>query len=529
MRYWLRCHQNWRLCGIFVAFANTPSFYHHDSTDLPPLCRSTLPSIISLLARQRMPFISRNASSNTPTATDEVASPPLPFLTTLNMHTAFVTATPLSASLRARPLRCPHGPAAPSAARAARRSGAAFLVAAAVRGSSTNPYRIAVLPGDGAGPEAAAVTKEVLGGLADSCDLHFEFTTGLYGEDALEKAGSLVPKETLELCRKSDAVLRSYQGSARSGVGSGSAHRQLLDELGLFAQLRPVVVYPQLVDASTLRGDVVDGVDVMLVREVSAGALASVDAKSSAVDDGLEARSDVSYTREEVDRIASVALQVAERRSGRVLNVDKADAMLVSRFWRTKLHSYFAEAASGNDGISLEDMYVDDFVREVILRPTDFDTVVTSNLFGDIVAEVMAALSGPARVAPSVWVSRDGLGVYGPADIYNPSAYPSAASTAGFSSAGLPHPSSAASSSPSPIAMIRSASMMLRYALEEPAAADLIQQALRKALEDVSAVDAPNMDNRPVVNSAEFGQTVLRSLQLMRQFEQMCPPDVCGE
>lgn len=399
------------------------------------------------------------------------------------------------------------------------------IVAVAVRGSASNPYRIAVLAGDGAGPEIASVTTNILNGLAEQCDLHFQFTMAEYGADAFDKYGTLVPKETVETCRGADAVLRSYQGRERGDGRNGSAHRILLKELGLFAQLRPVVVYPQLLDSSTLRGNVVSDVDIMLVREISAGALSPVDA---AIDENaFEARSDVSYTREAVDRIASVALQVAERRSGRILNLDKADVMSVSKFWRKTLHAYFDEHAKGNDGISLEDMYVDDFVREVILHPIEFDTVVTSNLFGDIVAEVIAALAGPARVAPSVWVSRDGLGVYGPADIYNPTAYPRP--PAGFSSAQSQSSSLDHTVKPSPIAMIRSASMMLRYALEEPAAAELIQQALRKSLEDVATSGAPVSDARPIVGPKEFEQTMLRSLQLMRQFEQMCPPEVCGE
>lgn len=379
---------------------------------------------------------------------------------------------------------------------------AAVPVMSAVRGSSEDPYRIALLAGDGAGPAAAEVATTVLAGLADAADLHFEIVPGAYGAEAFDKHASLVPDETLAVCREADAVLRSYQGSERGDGRNGSAHRVLREKLGLFAQLRPVVVYPQLVGESSLRADVVANVDLMLVREVSAGALG----ENSEVGEGAEeARSTVGYTKAEVDRVASVALQVAERRSGRVLNVDKADAMSVSRFWRTNLHKYFEKELEGNDGVTLTDMYVDDFVREVILRPSEFDTIVTSNLFGDIVAEVIAALAGPSRIAPSVWVSDDGLNVYGPADLYNTVAYPGG---------------EVAAREPSPVAMIRSASMMLRYALEETAAADLIQNALRKTLEDVDA---------DKVTTAEFGESVCRSLQVMMQYDVMCRPEVCGE
>lgn len=379
-----------------------------------------------------------------------------------------------------------------------------------VRGSANNPYRIAVLRGDGAGPAVADAAIAVLSELEDVAELHFDFVEAPYGADAYEASGVLVPPETLNVCRGADAVLRSYQGMER-GVGKdGSAHLQLRDELELFAQFRPVVVYPVLAGSSTLREDVVKNVDIMLVREISAGALG---ADSISVG-GAESRSEISYTVDQVTAIAEAALDVAERRSGRILNVDKADAMSVSRFWRSNIHAAIEKRAAGNEGIRLSDMYVDDFVREVILRPTDFDVVVTSNLFGDILAEVIAALAGPQRLSPSFWVSRDGLGVYGPADIYNATAYPS----------------HQGADSTSPIALIRSASMMLRYALDEPAAADIIQQALRKTMAEVATPGAPvNGANLPSVGPREYGDAVIRSLQLLRQFEQLCAPEICGE
>lgn len=386
----------------------------------------------------------------------------------------------------------------------------------AVRGSEENPYRIAVLPGDGYGPAITEATLKVLGEITATADIHFSFREAPYGATAFEKHGVLVPDETLQICRESDAVLRSYQGMER-GVGKdGSAHFQLRDKLGLFAQFRPVVVYPQLASASTMREEVVGDIDIMLVREISAGALGS-DSIASATD---EARSHISYTVDQVTAIAEAALQNAEQRSGRIVNVDKADAMSVSRFWRKTLHEVIERKAAGNEGIVLTDMYIDDFVREVILRPTDFDVVVTSNLFGDIIAEVISALAGPQRTSPSFWVNRDGLGVYGPADIYNLTAYP--------------HPSGQAAEEPSPIAMIRSASMMLRYALEEPAAAELVQQALRKTMAEVATPGTPAIGNGtgtslPTVTASEYADVVVRSMQLVRQYEQVCDPTECGE
>lgn len=387
-------------------------------------------------------------------------------------------------------------------------------MSAPIRGSEINPYRIAVLSGDGAGPSVAAATMKVLRELTTYAEIHFDFVEAPYGASAFEKTGVLVPDDTLAICRGADAVLRSYQGMER-GVGKdGSAHLQLRDKLGLFAQFRPVVVYPQLAAASTLREEVVGNIDIMLVREISAGALGS----DSVSVDVEQSKSQISYTAEQVRAIAEAALENAEQRSGRIVNVDKADAMAVSRFWRKTLHEIIETKAHGNDGIVLSDMFVDDFVREVILRPCDFDVVVTSNLFGDILAEVIAALAGPQRTSPSFWKNRDGLGVYGPADIYNATAYPSA--------------EGAASGAQSPIALIRSASMMLRYALEEPAAADIIQQALRKTMGDVGTPGMPAMKNGnglPMVSTKEYADTVVRSMQLLRQYQQVCDPTECGE
>lgn len=378
-----------------------------------------------------------------------------------------------------------------------------------VKGTSSNPYRVAILPGDGAGPSVASAARKVLDALAGSVDLHFDFVEAAYGAPAFEQSGVLVPPETIEICCGADAVLRSYQGVARGEGRDESAHFQLRDALDLFAQMRPVIIYPALASASPLRSDVAEGVDLMLVREISGGALGAQALASESAQSTV-----VSYTEAEVDRIADVAWEFASRRSGRLLNVDKADAMSVSRFWRACIQERYSSLAHVNSGIQYSDMYVDDFMRELILRPSNFDVILTSNLFGDVVAEAMAALSGQERVTPSCWVNSDGLAVYGPADIYNASAYPSPSEV-------------------SPIALIRAASMMLRYTLDEPVAADLIQQALRKTMEDIATPGfsgkPSNGTTLPTVQPEEYADTVVRALELNRQYEQVCPPLECGE
>lgn len=418
------------------------------------------------------------------------------------------------------------------AGRSSRRPSLTIHASANVRGSASNPYRIAVLAGDGAGPSIADAVKKILSTLASTADLHFDFVDAPYGADAFNSTGALVPDETLEICRSADATIRSYQGTERGVGAQASAHIQLRDKLGLFAQFRPVVVYPQLVSVSTLKASVVSPVDIMLVREISGGAL-GVD---YAYGDGESTSSKISYTEDQIAAVAKAALHVAEQRGGRILNVDKADAMPVSRFWRRIVDETIHHEAEGNDGIVLSNMYVDDFVREVIHRPTDFDVVVTSNLFGDICAEVIDALAGPLRLSPSFWKNRDGLGVYGPADIYNLEAYPKAddSHTRGVSA----------------IALTRAASMMLRYELDEPAAANMIQQALRKTIADLTddqqerSADINNEEPfsrsqaekngngsavTALVDSEEYADVFVRSMQLVRQYEELCDPTECGE
>jgi len=340
-------------------------------------------------------------------------------------------------------------------------AGSARCVIAVDKGTKSDPYSIAVLKGDGAGPKVAEMTQSVLEALEQYADLYFKFDEVEFGGDGKEL---LLPKESVAACRASDAVLRAPQGLSREG--ENSAHVQLREEFELFAQLRPVTVYPQLLDLSSFKNSHVEGVDLMLVREVSGGALTGEDLKSLNENaDFGETR--MHYSRDQVERISNVALQVAEARSGNVVNVDKAYALHVSAFWRNALHAHFAKQTEGRNDITLSDLFLDDFCREVIFRPKDFDVIVTSNLFGDFIAEILAGLGGPLRVSPSTWISRDGLHVCGPADIYNSTAYPDG------------------KGSPivNPIAMIRSACMMLRYALDEPAASDIIQKSLMKTLE----------------------------------------------
>lgn len=246
----------------------------------------------------------------------------------------------------ARPFHVPLLPVAP-----VRAAGVGLRMATKLtkeKGTSERPYKVAVLTGDGAGPAVTDVAISVLESVGSFADIHFDFERLPY---ASENDPSTVAPETLAACKAADAVLRGPQGKTRAD----SAHDSLRAGLGLFAQLRPVTVTEQLVGQSPLRPDIVTGMDLLVVREVSGGALPYTPPVD---DDGSDNRASsvMSYDTAAVERIGQVALSAAALRSGRVTNVDKADAMKVSAFWRRKLHDYFAKAAKNRPEISLDDL-----------------------------------------------------------------------------------------------------------------------------------------------------------------------------
>jgi len=215
------------------------------------------------------------------------------------------------------------------------------------KGTLERPYKIVVLTGDGAGPAVTDVAISVLESVGSFADIHFDFERLPYGTSGDHTA---VSADTIAACERADAVLRGPQGKTRTD----SAHESLRVGLGLFAQLRPVTVNEQLVAQSPLRPDIVTGTDLLVVREVSGGALPYT--TDSEGDDEESASSVMSYDTAAVERIGQVALSAAGLRSGRVVNVDKADVMNVSAFWRRKLHAYFSKAAKNRPEISLDDL-----------------------------------------------------------------------------------------------------------------------------------------------------------------------------
>jgi len=329
----------------------------------------------------------------------------------------------------------------------------------------TNKYSITLLPGDGIGPEIMAVTVDVLKVIAQQCDLEFSFQEALIGGAAIDATDTPLPAETIEKCRHSDAVLLAAIG----GYKWDNLPREKRPEtgllgiraaLGLFANLRPATILPQLIDASSLKKEVVEGVDIMVVRELTGGIYFG-QPKGIFTSETGEKRgiNTMAYTVSEIDRIAKVAFETAQKRKGKLCSVDKANVLDVSQLWRDRLNAM----ASQYPDVELTHMYVDNAAMQLVRNPKQFDTIVTGNLFGDILSDAAAMLTGSIGMLPSASLGSDRPGLFEPV-------HGSAPDIAGQDKA-------------NPLAQVLSAAMMLRYGLNEPLAADKIEQAVLKVLD----------------------------------------------
>ncbi len=326
-------------------------------------------------------------------------------------------------------------------------------------------YHITLLPGDGIGPEIMAVAVEVLKVIGEQSGLSFQFQEALIGGAAIDTRGEPLPAETLEMCLKSDAVLLAAIG----GYKWDSLPRHLRPETGLlglraglklFANLRPAKILPQLMDASSLRREVVEGVDIMVVRELTGGIYFGQPRGVFTTETGEKrAVNTMAYTESEIDRIGRVAFETARRRNKKLCSVDKANVLEVSQFWRDRMNAL----ASTYPDVELSHMYVDNAAMQLVRNPRQFDTIVTSNLFGDILSDEAAMLTGSIGMLPSASLGASAPGLFEPV-------HGSAPDIAGQDRA-------------NPLATVLSAAMMLRYGLNQPNAADRIEQAVLKVLD----------------------------------------------
>lgn len=326
-------------------------------------------------------------------------------------------------------------------------------------------YRITLLPGDGIGPEIMTVTVTVLKQVGEQLGITFDFQEALMGGAAIDATGSPLPDQTLEICRNSDAVLLAAIGGYK--WDNLPRHQRpetgllgLRAGLGLFANLRPAKILPQLIDASSLKREVVEGVDIMVVRELTGGVYFGQPKGIFTTETGEKRGvNTMAYTESEIDRIGRVAFETAQKRGKKLCSVDKANVLEVSQLWRDRITALASEYTD----VELSHMYVDNAAMQLVRYPKQFDTIVTSNLFGDILSDAAAMLTGSIGMLPSASLGASGPGVYEPV-------HGSAPDIAGQDKA-------------NPLAQVLSAAMMLRYGLHQPAAADQIEQAVLKVLD----------------------------------------------
>lgn len=359
----------------------------------------------------------------------------------------------------------------------------------------TKNYRITLLPGDGIGPEIMVVAVDVLKVVAKRFDLNFDFQTALIGGAAIDETGEPLPSATLETCRSSDSVLLAAIGGYKWDTLPSDKRPEagllgLRAGLELFANLRPAKILPQLIDASTLKREVVEGVDIMVVRELTGGIYFGKPKGIFATETG-ERRgvNTMVYSESEIERIGKVAFETAQKRGGKLCSVDKANVLDVSQLWREKM----TKLASEYPNVELSHLYVDNAAMQLVRAPKQFDTIVTGNLFGDILSDAAAMLTGSIGMLPSASLGASGPGVYEPV-------HGSAPDIAGQDKA-------------NPLAQVLSAAMMLRYDLDQPAAADLIENAVLQVLQQgdrTGDIMSPGMN---LLGCRAMGEALMKILE----------------
>ncbi len=355
-------------------------------------------------------------------------------------------------------------------------------------------YRITLLPGDGIGPEIMAVAVDVLKVVGSQFNLNFEFQEAPIGGVAIDATGEPLPSQTLEMCRNSDAVLLAAIGGYK--WDNLPRHQRpetgllgLRAGLGLFANLRPAKILPQLIDASTLKREIVEGVDIMVVRELTGGVYFGTPKGVFETETGEKRGvNTMAYTESEVDCIARVGFETAQKRGGKLCSVDKANVLEVSQLWRDRV----TQLAPEYPDVELSHLYVDNAAMQLVRWPKQFDTIVTGNLFGDILSDAAAMLTGSIGMLPSASLGASGPGVFEPV-------HGSAPDIAGQDKA-------------NPLAQVLSAAMMLRYALEQPVAADKIEKGVLEVLEQGYRTGDIMSEGMKQVGCKEMAEVLLKVL-----------------
>lgn len=354
-------------------------------------------------------------------------------------------------------------------------------------------YKLAVIPGDGIGPDVVEQTLLVLDKVGEKFGHTFHYQKVLAGGCAIDATGACLPQETIDVCKASDAVLLGAVGGWKWDTlpGDQRPERALLGlrkALGLFANLRPALLFEQLADASPLKPEILaGGLDIVVVRELTGGIYFGEKGFKD-TDLGPAAYDVEQYAEEEVRRIAKVAFDMAMKRSKHVTSVDKANVLESSRLWRRVV----AEVAQDYPEVTLDNLYVDNAAMQLVRNPRQFDVIVTSNIFGDILSDEASQITGSIGMLPSASLAKGNFGMYEPV-------HGSAPDIAGQDKA-------------NPMAIILSAAMMLRYTFGLLQEADAVENAVKAVLDQGYRTPDLFAGEGTLIGTAEMGRRIAEAI-----------------
>jgi len=349
---------------------------------------------------------------------------------------------------------------------------------------------IATLSGDGIGPEVMVHALRLLAKIGEKFGHEFTSKEGLIGGIAIDETGTSLPDETLKICEAADAILLAAVGGPKWSDPAAKVRPEqgllaIRKHFELFANLRPVRIYPALIDHAPLRRELMEGVDILFVRELTGGLYFG---PRKEMGDGDEAYDTLIYSKGEVERVAHVAFRAAQKRKGKVTSVDKANVLAAMRLWRStvvKIHEDYQD-------VELEHLLVDAMTMHLITRPASFDVIVADNMFGDILSDEASVLAGSLGMLPSASLGSGTFGLYEPV-------HGSAPDIAGQNKA-------------NPIGMFLSVSMLLRYSLNLEAEAKAIEDAIDAALAEGLRTGDISSPGTKVVGTVEFADAVINKI-----------------
>ncbi|WP_323815417.1 3-isopropylmalate dehydrogenase [Cellvibrio sp. NN19] len=353
---------------------------------------------------------------------------------------------------------------------------------------------ILILEGDGIGPEIVKEARKVLDVVNAKFDLGLTFENDHMGGCAIDAYGVPLADSTLEKARKADAILLGAVGGPKwdkldRAIRPEKGLLKIRSQLGLYANLRPALLYPQLVDASSLKPEVVSGLDILIVRELAGGIYFGEPRGIRVLENGeREGYNTYKYSESEIIRIGRTAFEMARKRNGKVCSVDKANVLEATMLWREVMDTLHKEYPD----VELSHMYVDNAAMQLVRAPKQFDVLVTGNMFGDILSDAAAMLTGSIGMLPSASLDKDGRGMYEPC-------HGSAPDIAGQGIA-------------NPLATILSVSMMLRYSLGYPQVADAIEAAVGKVLDQGYRTADIYTEGKTKVSTSQMGDAVVAAL-----------------